>query len=357
MKTLNALLCVVIVVALATSATASTGTVKWFNSSKGFGFIVPGDGGEDLFVHHSDFVGDGSGLLTEGENVGYLQTDTTYYWKVDEFAIYTIEPVEVALGEITVGTSRTVELSVMNLADLELVLATCLASDGDFRIDSAVPDTIEPGETIGIKITYAPSAEGPASGRLEFNGQPGITLTGTGVPPAQWYVQAVIEEAVGDLEAAVADGLLGAEQGMGLMDELTYAARLLATDAIDAAITAGAAPDEIAEAGQYLAQGDELWIALAFMDAVAKYKDALACEEGAEAASAATQDGGGIKLFTKKESLIVASKVKAYIKSVKMMTSSEAVEAVSKEYVYTLLDAAVARTKANRRSTVKAQDL
>lgn len=58
----------------------------------------------------------------------------------------------------------------------------------------------------------------------------------------------------------------------------------------------------------------------------------------------------------KKESLIVASKVKAYIKSKKMMTSSEALEAIS-DVVYDLLDKATVRTKANRRSTVKAQDL
>lgn len=58
----------------------------------------------------------------------------------------------------------------------------------------------------------------------------------------------------------------------------------------------------------------------------------------------------------KRESLIVSSKVKAYIKSKKMMTSSDALEAVS-DNVYTMLDAAIARTQANRRSTVKAQDL
>jgi hypothetical protein len=58
----------------------------------------------------------------------------------------------------------------------------------------------------------------------------------------------------------------------------------------------------------------------------------------------------------KKESLIVASKVKAYIKSKKMMTSSDALGALS-DAVYGMLDAAIVRTKANRRSTVKAQDL
>ncbi len=57
-----------------------------------------------------------------------------------------------------------------------------------------------------------------------------------------------------------------------------------------------------------------------------------------------------------RESLIVASKIKAYIKSKKMMTSSEAIGAIS-EVVYKTLDAAAIRAKANRRSTVKAQDL
>ena len=57
-----------------------------------------------------------------------------------------------------------------------------------------------------------------------------------------------------------------------------------------------------------------------------------------------------------KESLVVASKIKAYIKSKKMMTSSEALGAIN-DAVYRMLDDAIVRTKANRRSTVKAQDL
>ncbi|MFC1795060.1 hypothetical protein ACFL3Q_15925 [Planctomycetota bacterium] len=57
-----------------------------------------------------------------------------------------------------------------------------------------------------------------------------------------------------------------------------------------------------------------------------------------------------------KETLVVASKVKAYIKSQNMMTSSDAIAALS-DKVCTVLDSAVARAKANRRSTVKPHDL
>ena len=63
-----------------------------------------------------------------------------------------------------------------------------------------------------------------------------------------------------------------------------------------------------------------------------------------------------VKKAACRESLVVASKVKAYIKSKKMMTSSDAVCALSCQ-VYALLDDAIARTKANKRSTVKPQDL
>jgi CspA family cold shock protein len=47
------------------------GTVKWFNEQKGFGFIVPDDGGEDLFVHHSNINGAGFKTLKEGQAVEY----------------------------------------------------------------------------------------------------------------------------------------------------------------------------------------------------------------------------------------------------------------------------------------------
>jgi cold shock protein len=49
----------------------TTGTVKWFNSEKGYGFITPADGGKDLFVHFSSIQSDGYKSLPEGANVEY----------------------------------------------------------------------------------------------------------------------------------------------------------------------------------------------------------------------------------------------------------------------------------------------
>jgi len=47
------------------------GTVKWFNDSKGFGFITPSDGGKDLFVHMSEIKMEGFKTLKENQAVGY----------------------------------------------------------------------------------------------------------------------------------------------------------------------------------------------------------------------------------------------------------------------------------------------
>ena len=53
----------------------SNGTVKWFNDAKGFGFITPDDGSEDLFAHFSSITGDGYKSLKEGQRVTFEVTD------------------------------------------------------------------------------------------------------------------------------------------------------------------------------------------------------------------------------------------------------------------------------------------
>jgi cold shock protein len=49
----------------------ATGTVKWFNDAKGYGFIAPEDGGKDVFVHFSNIGGDGFKTLAEGARVQF----------------------------------------------------------------------------------------------------------------------------------------------------------------------------------------------------------------------------------------------------------------------------------------------
>jgi CspA family cold shock protein len=63
--------CRVVFVLLSKEAIMATGTVKWFNPTKGFGFIVPSDGSKDVFVHISAVQRAGLQTLNEGQKVTY----------------------------------------------------------------------------------------------------------------------------------------------------------------------------------------------------------------------------------------------------------------------------------------------
>ena len=52
---------------------SNTGTVKWFDNKKGFGFITPSEGGKDLFVHMSEIQMDGFKTLADGQDVEYTE--------------------------------------------------------------------------------------------------------------------------------------------------------------------------------------------------------------------------------------------------------------------------------------------
>ncbi|WPC72293.1 cold-shock protein [Vibrio porteresiae] len=52
-----------------------TGSVKWFNETKGFGFIAQDNGGKDVFVHFRAIAGDGFKTLTEGQKVSFVVED------------------------------------------------------------------------------------------------------------------------------------------------------------------------------------------------------------------------------------------------------------------------------------------
>jgi CspA family cold shock protein len=53
----------------------ATGTVKWFNDAKGYGFITPEDGSKDVFVHHQAIQAEGFRSLQEGDRVQYDVTE------------------------------------------------------------------------------------------------------------------------------------------------------------------------------------------------------------------------------------------------------------------------------------------
>jgi CspA family cold shock protein len=65
-------------------STVSTGTVKWFNDAKGFGFITPSEGGEDLFAHFKEIQGTGFKTLAEGQKVEYKAVRGQKGWQATQ---------------------------------------------------------------------------------------------------------------------------------------------------------------------------------------------------------------------------------------------------------------------------------
>jgi CspA family cold shock protein len=53
-----------------------SGKVKWFNAAKGFGFVTPGDGSEEVFVHYSEIMSEGFKTLADGQFVSYVPKKT-----------------------------------------------------------------------------------------------------------------------------------------------------------------------------------------------------------------------------------------------------------------------------------------
>ncbi len=64
----------------------ATGTVKWFNPAKGYGFITPDDGGKDVFVHITAVEGAGMGTLSEGQKVKFEVVEDPRGLKASELA-------------------------------------------------------------------------------------------------------------------------------------------------------------------------------------------------------------------------------------------------------------------------------
>ena len=68
-------------------AERESGTVKWFNDEKGFGFITPKKGGDDLFVHFKAIKGDGFKSLKEGQSVSYVAAKSQKGMQAEEVEI------------------------------------------------------------------------------------------------------------------------------------------------------------------------------------------------------------------------------------------------------------------------------
>ena len=163
----------------------ATGTVKWFNSEKGYGFITPSDGGKDLFVHFSSIQGDGYKSIPEGANVVDLSGATVLPGLIDSHTHIFLQgedpsqggydenilkyPLALRAARATVSVRRALEQGFTTLRDVE----TEGAGYGDVGIKQAIEGGYIPGprlfvSTRAISTTggyplegYAPELEMP----------------------------------------------------------------------------------------------------------------------------------------------------------------------------------------------------
>src|SRR4029453_1017740 len=87
----------------------ATGTVKWFNDDKGFGFITPDEPGKDLFVHYTGIAGDGFKSLAEGAQVSYDAEPSDKGPKAANFTPFWVLPGAAARLALRHGDSRPLQ--------------------------------------------------------------------------------------------------------------------------------------------------------------------------------------------------------------------------------------------------------
>ena len=94
----------------------ATGVVKWFNDSKGFGFITPDDGGEDLFAHFSAINMGGFKSLKEGQKVSFEVTDGKKGKQASNISVlFSIQSYLVCSSTVLVYLGQSISLSTFDL--------------------------------------------------------------------------------------------------------------------------------------------------------------------------------------------------------------------------------------------------